>query len=37
VVPTLIASAFFLPHHLLPPEEPEPRAATAPAVPDKTR
>jgi glutathione-regulated potassium-efflux system ancillary protein KefC len=37
VVPTLIANAFFLPHHLLPSEEPEPRAATAPAVPDKTR
>jgi len=40
VVPTLIANAFFLPHHLLPREEPEPaqhRATPAPAVPDETR
>jgi glutathione-regulated potassium-efflux system ancillary protein KefC len=39
VVPTLIANAFFLPHHLLPREEPEPaphpHAATAPAGADK--
>ncbi|HEY6387412.1 MAG TPA: cation:proton antiporter [Candidatus Acidoferrum sp.] len=30
VVPTLIANAFYLPHHLLP--EPEPKQAPAPAV-----
>jgi glutathione-regulated potassium-efflux system ancillary protein KefC len=39
VVPTLIANAFFLPHHLLPQEEPEatehPSVTAAPAVPDK--
>lgn len=29
VVPTLIANAFFLPHHLLPPRQPEPPAQTA--------
>jgi Kef-type K+ transport system membrane component KefB len=38
VVPTLIANAFFLPHHLLPQEElatEHPRVTAAPAVPDK--
>jgi Kef-type K+ transport system membrane component KefB len=39
VVPTLIANAFFLPHHLLPQEELEPTehtgATAAPAVPNK--
>jgi glutathione-regulated potassium-efflux system ancillary protein KefC len=39
VVPTLIANAFFLPHHLLPQEEIEPtehsRVPAAPAAPDK--
>jgi glutathione-regulated potassium-efflux system ancillary protein KefC len=39
VVPTLIANAFFLPHHLLPQEEEEaseqPRVAAAPIVPNK--
>jgi Kef-type K+ transport system membrane component KefB len=37
VVPTLIANAFFLPHHLLPQEEEpteQPRATTARAAPD---
>ncbi len=37
VVPTLIANAFFLPHHLLPPEEREPAeqptVAAAPVIP----
>ena len=41
VVPTLIANAFFLPHHLLPPEELEPTQhpgiATGPAAPNQTR
>jgi glutathione-regulated potassium-efflux system ancillary protein KefC len=40
VVPTLIANAFFLPHHLLPQEEPEPvelpSAAPSPTLPKKT-
>jgi Kef-type K+ transport system membrane component KefB len=39
VVPTLIANAFFLPHHLLPPEQLEaaeqPGVAAAPIVPNK--
>jgi Kef-type K+ transport system membrane component KefB len=39
VVPTLIANAFFLPHHLLPSEEPEPMelpsAAPSPTLPKK--
>jgi glutathione-regulated potassium-efflux system ancillary protein KefC len=39
VVPTLIANAFFLPHHLLPREELElpeqPGVAAAPIVPNK--
>jgi glutathione-regulated potassium-efflux system ancillary protein KefC len=39
VVPTLIANAFFLPHHLLPQEEPEPMelpsVASAPTLPKK--
>jgi glutathione-regulated potassium-efflux system ancillary protein KefC len=39
VVPTLIANAFFLPHHLLPQEEPEPKelpsVASSPTVPKK--
>jgi Kef-type K+ transport system membrane component KefB len=39
VVPTLIANAFFLPHHLLPQEEPEPMklpsVAPRPTVPKK--
>jgi glutathione-regulated potassium-efflux system ancillary protein KefC len=41
VVPTLIANAFFLPHHLLPQEELEPTGhasvTSAPAAPDKAR
>jgi glutathione-regulated potassium-efflux system ancillary protein KefC len=40
VVPTLIANAFFLPHHLLPQEEPEPMelpsVAPSPPLPKKT-
>jgi glutathione-regulated potassium-efflux system ancillary protein KefC len=40
VVPTLIANAFFLPHHLLPREEPEPAelpsAAPSPTLPKET-
>jgi glutathione-regulated potassium-efflux system ancillary protein KefC len=40
VVPTLIANAFFLPHHLLPEEEPEPMdlpsVAPSPPLPKKT-
>jgi glutathione-regulated potassium-efflux system ancillary protein KefC len=39
VVPTLIANAFFLPHHLLPQEEPEPMelpsVASSPTLPKK--
>jgi glutathione-regulated potassium-efflux system ancillary protein KefC len=39
VVPTLIANAFFLPHHLLPQEEVEPTeipsVASPPAIPKK--
>jgi glutathione-regulated potassium-efflux system ancillary protein KefC len=39
VVPTLIANAFFLPHHLLPQEEVEPTelpsVASSPATPKK--
>ena len=39
VVPTLIANAFFLPHHLLPQEETDPiwhsRTASAPTAPEK--
>jgi glutathione-regulated potassium-efflux system ancillary protein KefC len=38
VVPTLIANAFFLPHHLLPSEEPVelPSAAPSPTLPKET-
>jgi len=40
VVPTLIANAFFLPHHLLPSEEPEPvelpSVAPSPTLPKET-
>jgi glutathione-regulated potassium-efflux system ancillary protein KefC len=40
VVPTLIANAFFLPHHLLPQEEPKPvelpSAAPSPTLPKET-
>jgi glutathione-regulated potassium-efflux system ancillary protein KefC len=39
VVPTMIAHAFFLPHHLLPQEEPEPMevssVAPSPTLPKK--
>jgi Kef-type K+ transport system membrane component KefB len=40
VVPTLIANAFFLPHHLLPSQEPEPvelpSAVPSPTLPKET-